>query len=183
MDPVEFPAGTGKLLKKGSYLVFQMHYTTIGKAATDRTEIGLYFAKTRPASELLTVSAYDIGFQIAPGTKDHEVVAETTLSRDAVLHEMSPHMHLRGRRMRFEVVNADGSTETLLNVPAYQFAWQSLYRLAEPKTLTAGTRIRVTGGFDNSSQNPWNPDPTQTVSFGEQTYNEMFIGYLNLNWK
>ena len=92
-------------------------------------------------------------------------------------------MHLRGRRMRFEAVLADGSIETLLNVPAYQFAWQTLFRLAEPKQLPAGTRIRVTGGFDNSVWNPWNPDPTQTVSFGDQTYDEMLIGYLNLVWK
>ncbi len=183
MDAVEFPAGTGKLLKKGSYLVFQMHYTTTGTATTDKTDIGLYFAKTPPAEELLTVSAYDTGFHIQPKAKDHEVVAETTLPRDAVLHEMSPHMHLRGRRMRFEAVLADGSIETLLNVPAYQFAWQTLYRLAEPKRFPAGTRIRVTGGFDNSEWNPWNPDPTQTVSFGEQTDDEMLIGYLNLVWK
>lgn len=183
MDAVEFPTGTGKLLKKGSYLVFQMHYTTTGTATTDKTDIGLYFAKTPPSEELVTVSAYETGFQIGPNAKNHEVVAETTLPRDAVLHEMSPHMHLRGRRMRFEAVLADGSIETLLNVPAYQFAWQTLFRLAEPKQLPAGTRIRVTGGFDNSVWNPWNPDPTQTVSFGDQTYDEMLVGYLNLVWK
>ena len=180
MEAVEFPTGTGKLLKKGSYLVFQMHYTTTGTAATDQTQIGLYFAKAPPANELITSSAYRTNFTIQPFVKDQEITTETTLTRDSVLYEMSPHMHYRGPRMRIEAVYADNSSETLLNVPGYQFAWQSLYRLAEPKTLPAGTVIRVTAGFDNSLWNPLNPDPSQTVVFGEQTINEMLIGYLNL---
>lgn len=183
MDPVEYPAGTGKQLKKGNFLVFQMHYTTSGKAVTDRTQIGLYFSQTPPAHELTTTAAYDTGFTILPGEPDREVVAETTLTRDSVLFEMSPHMHYRGHRMRFEAIDADGRAETLLNVPGYDFAWQALYRLAQPKTLPAGTRIRVTGGFDNSPWNPANPDPAQTVTFGEQTTDEMLIGYLNLTTK
>ena len=183
MDVVEFPAGTGKLLKKGSYLVFQMHYTTMGTAATDQTQIGLYFAKAPPASELITSSAYSTNFTILPNAKDQEITAETTLTRDSVLYEMSPHMHYRGHRMRIEALYADNSTETLLNVPGYQFAWQSLYRLTEPKTLPAGTVIRVTAGYDNSFWNPWNPNPSQTVFFGEQTSDEMLIGYLNLTQK
>ncbi|HTH46912.1 MAG TPA: cytochrome c, partial [Candidatus Limnocylindria bacterium] len=183
MDVVEFPAGTGKLLKKGSYLVFQMHYTTTGTAATDQTQIGLYFAKTPPASELITSSAYTTNFTIPPNVRDQEIVAETTLARDSVLYELSPHMHYRGHRMRIEAVYADNSTETLLNVPGYQFAWQSLYRLAEPKALPAGTVIRVTAGYDNSIWNPSNPDPFQSVYFGEQTADEMLIGYLNITQK
>ena len=183
MEATEFPAGTGKLLKKGSYLVFQMHYTTTGTAATDQTQIGLYFAKSPPASELITSSAYRTDFSIPPYAKDQEITTETTLTRDSVLYELSPHMHYRGHRMRIEAVYADHSSETLLNVPGYQFAWQSLYRLAQPKALPAGTVIRVTAGFDNSLWNPWNPDPAQTVVFGEQTVNEMLIGYLNLTQK
>ena len=123
---------------------------------------------------------YRTNFAIQPYGKDQEFTTATTLTRDSVLYEMSPHMHYRGHRMRIEAVYADNSSETLLNVPGYQFAWQSLYRLAEPKTLPAGTVIRVTAGFDNSLWNPLNPDPSQTVVFGEQTINEMLIGYLNL---
>ena len=180
MDPVEFPASTGKLLKPGNYLVFQMHYTPNGTATTDRTQIGLYFAKTPPTRELTTTAAYDTAFTILPHEKDHEVIAETTVTKASLLYEMSPHMHFRGHRMRFEAIYPSGTRETLLNVPGYEFAWQALYRLKEPKAIPAGTRLRITGGFDNSEWNPWNPAPDSTVTFGEQTSDEMLIGYLNL---
>ena len=107
------------------------------------------------------------------------MVAETTLAKNSIVYEMSPHMHLRGHRMRFEAVYPDGSKETILNVPGYEFAWQTLFRLATPKRVPAGTKIRVTGGFDNSQWNPWNPNPAEAVAFGEQTFEEMMIGYLN----
>ena len=181
MFDTEFPAGTGKLLKAGSLIVFQMHYTANGTDTTDTTQLGLYFAKTPPAKELVTSAAYDIKFVIPPGAKDHEVIAETTLSKNSIIYEMSPHMHLRGSRMRFEAVYPDGKKETILNVPGYQFAWQTLFRLSTPMHVPAGTKIRVTGAFDNSQWNPWNPDPTQTVTFGEQTFNEMLIGYANVS--
>jgi len=179
-DAVEFPSGTGKLLKAGSYLVFQMHYTPNGKTTTDKTEIGLYFASAPPARELLTTAAYNTNFEIPAGARDHEVIAEALIERTSLLYEMSPHMHYRGARMRFEALFPDGTQETILSVPGYEFAWQTLFRLAEPKRLPAGTRIRVTGGFDNSIWNPWNPNPQTSVSFGEQTDDEMLIGYLNL---
>lgn len=177
---VEFPSGTGKKLKAGSYLVFQMHYTPNGQETEDATQIGLYFASQTPARELTTTAAYDTGFQIPAGSRDHEVTAETVIATDSVLHEMSPHMHYRGSRMRFEAIYPNGTQETLLSVPGYDFAWQTLFRLAEPKKLPAGTRIRVIGGFDNSRWNPWNPNPQAVVGFGEQTSEEMMIGYLNL---
>lgn len=178
--PVEFPSGTGKLLKTGSYLIFQMHYTPHGKATTDRTEIGLYLASQPPTRELVTTAAYDTEFSIPAGARDHQVVAEAVVEKDSLLYEMSPHMHYRGARMRFEALYPDGTGETLLNIPGYEFAWQTLFRLSQPKRLPAGTRIRITGGFDNSDSNPWNPDPLRTVLFGEQTSDEMLIGYLNL---
>ncbi len=180
MDQVQYPAGTGKLLKKGSIIAFQMHYTPNGTATTDQTLLGLYLAAKPPARELTTTAAYTTTFTIPPGARDHEVIAETTVSRDSLLYELSPHMHFRGARMRFEAIYADGRKETLLNVPGYEFAWQALYRLTEPKRLPAGTRVRITGGFDNSEWNPWNPSPTSSVQFGEQTDDEMLIGYLNL---
>jgi hypothetical protein len=180
MDQVEFPEGTGKFLPKGAYLIFQMHYTPSGEPATDRTELGFYLAPTQPPRKLVTTAAYTTEFSIPPGAKDHQVVAEATIAQTSILFEMSPHMHYRGARMRFEALYPDGSSETLLNVPGYEFAWQTLYRLAEPKRLPAGTKVRITGGFDNSRWNPWNPNPESTVLFGEQTDDEMLIGYLNL---
>jgi len=179
MEPAEYPAGTGKLLKAGSFIVFQMHYTPVALSQTDETQLGLYLSSVPPQRELKTGAAYRTDFVIAPGSKDSPVVAETRFSRPVTVYEMSPHMHYRGKRMRFEAVLPDGSVETLLNVPHYDFAWQSMYRLAEPRRYPAGTVMRVTGGFDNSPWNPFNPDPAQRVTFGEQTSEEMFIGYLN----
>lgn len=179
MDQTEYPAGTGKLLKRGSFIVFQMHYTPVATAQTDVTELGLYLSRTPPPRELKTGAAYNTGFTIPPQTRDAATAAEVTFQRPVTIYEMSPHMHYRGKRMRFDVHLPDGKVETLLNVPHYDFAWQAMYRLTEPKRYPAGTRIRVTGAFDNSIWNPFNPDPTSTVTFGEQTNDEMFIGYLN----
>jgi hypothetical protein len=180
MDQVAYPAGTGKRLLRGDLILVQMHYTPNGKATTDTTQLGFYLAPTPPARELTTTAVHDIAFTIPPGVRDHEVIAETVMARDSLLYELSPHMHYRGARMRFEALYPDGSAETLLNVPGYEFAWQALYRLTEPKRLPAGTRVRITGGFDNSEWNPWNPSPLSTVVFGEQTDDEMLIGYLNV---
>lgn len=179
MEQVAFPEGTGKLLRQGAFLVFQLHYTATGQPESDRTELGLYLAGQPPARELRTSAAYDTGFTIPAGAADHPAIAEFRMPRDGVLYEMSPHMHYRGRRFRFEAVYPDEQRETLLNVPFYRFDWQTLYRLETPKRLPAGTRIVVTGGWDNSIRNPYNPDPSRTVQFGEQSWEEMFIGYFN----
>lgn len=179
MDQVEFPAGTGKLLKRGAFLVFQMHYTATGEPEADQTELGLYVAPVPPGRELRTAAAYTTLFNIPAGAADHEVTAEFVMPRDGLLYEMSPHMHYRGKRFRFEAVYPDQTRETLLSVPFYRFDWQTLYRLATPKRLPAGTRIQVTGAWDNSARNPYNPDPAAIVRFGEQSWEEMFIGYFN----
>ena len=179
MDQSMYPEGTGKLLKAGSFIIFQMHYTPVATAQTDETQIGLYLASAPPAKELKTGAAYDTSFVIPPGAKDAAVAAQMNFARPVTIYEMSPHMHYRGKRMRFEAVLPDGTVETLLNVPNYDFAWQSMYRLAQPRRLPAGSSVRLTGGFDNSPWNPWNPGPGAEVRFGEQTDEEMFIGYLN----
>ncbi|HMO66365.1 MAG TPA: alkyl hydroperoxide reductase, partial [Verrucomicrobiota bacterium] len=119
------------------------------------------------------------GFVIPAGTADHPGRAEYLVTRDILLHELSPHMHYRGSRFRFDAVYPGGARETLVNVPYYRFDWQSLYPLAEPKRLPAGTRIVCDGGWDNSAANFYNPDPGQAVRFGEQSWEEMFIGYFN----
>jgi peroxiredoxin len=176
-----FPDGTGKLLKAGSQVTFQMHYTASGQPETDETQIGLYYFDTPPARELRTNAAVNTALSIPPGARDYERTGSFTASatRDVMLYELNPHMHYRGKRFRFEATYPDGSTETLLNVPQYDFAWQSGYRLAQPKRLPRGTVIRVNGAFDNSALNPANPNSRSTVRFGEQSDEEMFIGYIN----
>lgn len=180
MKQVEYPEGTGKFLKKNAFLVFQMHYTaTTGKPETDQTELGLYLAAGTPARELRTAAAYDTAFAIPPNTADQPASASFVMPRDGMVYELSPHMHYRGKAFRFDAVYPDGRREVLLNVPFYRFDWQTLYRLAEPKRLPAGTQIIASGTWDNSAKNPYNPDPSATVRFGEQSWEEMFIGYFN----
>ena len=181
MRAVEYPAGTGKLLPQGQIITFQMHYTTTGTPETDQTEIGFYTMPAPPAMPLLTKSAFNLDLTIPPGEPNYEREAEFTPSatRDVMLYEFSPHMHLRGARFQYEALYPDGGSEVLLSVPRYEFHWQTLYRLATPKRLPAGTIIRCRGAFDNSAQNLDNPNPAQQVKFGDQTDDEMFIGYLN----
>jgi hypothetical protein len=179
MDQGEYPAGTGKLLKKNAFMVFQMHYTVTGQPETDQTEVGLYLANGIPGKELRTAAAYTTSFTIPPGNPEYAGRAEFQMPRDGLVYEFSPHMHYRGRSFRFEAVYPDNRREVLLNVPFYRFDWQTLYRLAEPKRLPAGTKIITTGTWDNSSRNPYNPDPSASVRFGEQSWEEMFIGYFN----
>jgi hypothetical protein len=188
----EFPPNTGKLLRVGASLTFQMHYVSTGQAETDQTRLGLYVAPVPPQYSLQTKSAFDLGFvlgnsTIPPGANDFEISAEyrpslfgsSELPKDILLYEMAPHMHLRGKRFRYEVLYKNGAREVLLSVPHYDFHWQALYRLAEPKRIPAGSKIICTGAWDNSPQNLSNPDPNATVAWGDQTTDEMFIGYLN----
>ncbi|MBI4558821.1 MAG: redoxin domain-containing protein [Candidatus Hydrogenedentes bacterium] len=177
--PTPFPENTGKFLPKDGLLVFQLHYNATGKDETDRTELGLYFHEQRPPQELSTRAAAMTELRIPPGASDYETMAVHRLDHDALLWDMSPHMHYRGSRFQYEARYPDGRTEILLSVPGYNFNWQTAYRLKEPKRLPAGTEIVCRGAFDNSARNPANPDPTAWVEFGEQTFEEMFIGYLN----
>lgn len=178
-EPVFFPPGTAKFLPKGAEFIFQMHYTTTGKEESDRTEMGLYLAPGKPAAELITGAATTQEFEIPPGVRAQPVRAEFQFERDAWLYEFSPHMHLRGASFTYTANYSDGRSEVLLNVPNYDFNWQTLYRLKTPQRMPAGTRLICTGTFDNSASNPANPDPKATVRFGEQTADEMFIGYFN----
>jgi len=179
MDQREYPAGTAKFLPAGGTFVFQMHYTPNGKATTDATEMGLYLSSTPPAMELKTGAANSTVIDIPAGARNHRMVAERSFDKAVDIHELSPHMHFRGDSMRFEAFLPDGSSQILLNVPKYDFNWQALYRLTQPVRLPAGSRIRISGGFDNSRWNPFNPDAKSRVRFGEQTDDEMFIGYIN----
>lgn len=179
LDPEFFPQGTGKFLPKDAAFVFQQHYTPNGKRATDVTKLGLYLADEKPERNLLTTAAFTLDIDIPKGAPDYARVATTRILEDSLLYEMSPHMHYRGKSFKFEAYYPDGTSEILLSTPDYHFDWQRMYRLEEPKLLPAGTRIRCSGTFDNSAQNRWNPDSNQRVGFGEQSWNEMFIGYFN----
>lgn len=181
MQPTWYPEGTGKRLRGNGALTFQMHYVTTGRAETDQTQIGLYFSDRPPERELLTRAAANPTINIPPGARDYARTATfvPSTTRDVMLYEVAPHMHYRGRSFKYEALYPDGSSEVLLNVPQYDFHWQAQYRLAQPKRLPARTTLRVSGTFDNSPENPANPDPTATVRFGDQTSDEMFIGYVN----
>lgn len=176
--PQTYPAGYARRLPKGSKLVLSMHYTPNGVAAVDQTEIGVHFAEKSPKFEVRTASVMDTDFAIPPGAKDYKVTAEVRLPRDVRVLGFLPHSHLRGMAARYEVVSRSGESEILLDVPGYDFNWQLFYQYARPKTLRRGSTIKYTAWYDNSEDNPANPDPTQTVYWGEQTADEMHLGYV-----
>ena len=179
--PAPFPPGTGVILSPG-WVTFNLHYTPTGDPETDEPELALWFHTTPPAKELQTLPLLNQSFVIPAGAKEYQVVQELTLPiflGSPTLYSMSPHMHVRGARMKFEIVDPTGKRETLLSVPKYDFHWQTKYELAEPRRVPAGTKIIVTGAFDNSEQNMENPDPLNSVRWGEQSWEEMFIGYFD----
>ncbi len=174
-----FPAGTAKFLPAGARLRFQIHYTPNGTATTDRPRLAFKFADRAPAHELVSQGVHEERFAIPPGVAAHPVKADWTFPKRGKLTGFFPHMHLRGSAFRYELVRTDGTRETVLDVPRYDFNWQLFYRLREPIDVAKGDRIVATGVFDNSADNPANPDPTETVRFGEQTWEEMMIGYID----
>ena len=177
-EPEIFPEDTGFFLPRGTRIRFQLHYDPTGRPEVDVPRIGLYFAHAPRRHALQIGAAANLDFEVPPGASDHEAVAVRALSRDVVVYRLTPHMHYRGKRMAIEAHHADGTRELLLNVPNYSFGWQRQYVLAEPKLLRAGTRIVARAGFDNSAANPANPDPTVSVRWGEQSFEEMLIGYV-----
>ena len=181
MEPVVFPEGTGKRLRKSDLIVFQMHYTISGKATTDRTQLGLYLSDAPPEKELITSAAYETDFRIPRNSRDVYVKATRSFPRASTIYEFSPHMHYRGASAKFTFQYPNGTSETVLSVPAYFFDWQALYRFDIPKQIPAGTTLLCEGWFDNTSQNRFNPNPNDIVRFGEQSWEEMFIGYVNFS--
>ncbi len=172
-----FPDGVARLLRKNQDIILQMHYTTNGTAASDRTQVGIVFAKDAPSKLAAGGLAINLRFVIPPNAANHEVRAVAALPDDTVLTSMTPHMHVRGKDMTYVAHYPDGRDETLLVVPKYDFNWQITYELAEPKVLPKGTRLEVIAHFDNSTGNRFNPDPTQAVKWGDQTWEEMMIGF------
>lgn len=177
--PEAFEPGQAKLVKAGSDIILQVHYTTNGKPGTDRSRVGLVFAKTPPPLRARTFSATNGKFKIPPGEGNHKVDAEFELGATVTLHGLHPHMHARGKDFLYRVRYPDGKTETLLSVPNYSFAWQLWYTLAKPIVLPKGTKILCTAHFDNSTNNPFNPDPKTEVTWGDQSWDEMMVGFFN----
>jgi hypothetical protein len=163
------------LLRKGSTIVLQMHYTTNGKETTDRTKVGFFFAKEPPKEELRFASLANGNFVIPAGAGDYPVTAELTIAADITLRRMLPHTHLRGKSWEYTVIYPDGRSEVLLSVPKYDFNWQTDYVFAEPMKLPKGAKIRAVAHYNNSVTNKANPDPSSEVRWGDQTWEEMMF--------
>jgi Copper type II ascorbate-dependent monooxygenase, C-terminal domain len=172
--------GTAKRIPAGATIRFQVHYSKIaGAVQKDRSMVGLIFAKEPPASLLRTRAVANMFFQIPPQAGNHKVTAMWIPKNDITLYSLMPHMHYRGKAMEIKVIYPDGHSEPLLNVPNYSFAWQTAYQPDNPIRIPSGSKIMVTGYFDNSAKNRSNPDPTKAVRYGEPTYDEMMMGFLD----
>ncbi len=180
MSPQIWKPGQARLVPAGSHLVFQMHYTANGKPAVDRTKVGLVFARRPPQTQIVAMRASNHWFSIPAGAAAHRVEASTTLPEPASLVAMRPHMHLRGKSFEFRAVYPSGETRILLRVPRYDFNWQPYYYLKEPVSLPRGARIECTAYYDNSANNPRNPDTAAAVHWGEQSWEEMMIGWFDV---
>ena len=174
---VVYPTGVARLLRGKSDLILQIHYTTNGTEAIDRTEVGIIFAKEPPKKIATGGMALNPRFVIPAGDGNYEVRAVQNIAQDTVVTTLTPHMHVRGKDMTYIAHYPDGTAETLLSVPRYDFNWQITYELARPKTLPSGTKVEVIAHYDNSSANKSNPDPTKDVRWGDQTWEEMMIGF------
>jgi hypothetical protein len=176
-DAPMFLPGMAKRIPKGSSLVFQVHYTTNGTPGTDQSRIGLIFAKEPPKREVRTGMILNPLFAIPPGAGNHEIQAEATFTEDVNVWSMHPHMHLRGKDMTYTATYPDGRSEIVLRVPKFDFGWQTDYWLAKPLMLPKGSKLHVSAHYDNSTANRHNPDATATVRWGDQTWEEMMIGF------
>jgi mono/diheme cytochrome c family protein len=176
---MSFPPGTALLLRKGTILTFQMHYTAHGHAMTDRTRIGFRFAKEPPAEQIFAAAFVNGNFTLPAGAKDVEVPATLGIGRPVRIWGMLPHTHLRGVRWQYTLEKPDGTSEIILNVPHYDFNWQTYYMFATPIDLEPGSKITSMAWYDNSASNKHNPDPTKDVHWGDQTWEEMqYTGFL-----
>jgi hypothetical protein len=178
-SPDDWPEGAAKFIPAGSDLVFQMHYTTHGHPTTDQTSVGIVFAKQQPKQRVLTLQLTNDHFVIPPGAPDFRVEVRGSLPNDAVLLSFFPHMHLRGKRFEYNILHPGSPPETLLRVN-YDFYWQLSYRLLHPLPLKAGTILQAIAWYDNSKSNPHNPDPDIAVRWGDQTYDEMMVGFFDV---
>ncbi|MGE0537834.1 MAG: redoxin domain-containing protein [Pirellulales bacterium] len=178
MPPRVFAPGTAMKIPAGSKLMFQMHYTPIGTPQEDLSYIGMKYADPKTVEKKVIGSMTgNFSFRIPPGADNFKVTSKKSFRRDTLITSILPHMHLRGKSMRFEVEYPDGRREIVLDVPKYDFNWQLWYNFEEPLLIPKGARLHCTAHFDNSEDNPFNPDPTKTVTWGEQTWEEMMFGF------
>jgi peroxiredoxin len=170
-----------RYVQKGSKLLFEMHYTPNGTAQKDRSYVGFKFADPKLVKKEIAVqNAGNFTFKIPPGDPNYEVESEFTFRQKSLLMSVSPHMHVRGKDFRYDLVFPDGKRETILWVPKYDFGWQTTYMLSEPREVPRGTKLHCVAHFDNSADNYANPDPTKEVTWGEQTWEEMMFGWFEM---
>jgi hypothetical protein len=168
-----YQPGTALRIPKGAVLTVAMHYTANGKETTDRTVIGVKYASEPPKTEVLVVPLQTANFVLKAGSPDTRVDAEMTMNTDVTLWSVLPHTHMRGKRWEVSAIYPDGKSEMILNVPKYDFNWQTDYIYREPLSLPKGTKLKTSAWYDNSTANKANPDPTKDVYWGDQTWEEM----------
>lgn len=182
MPAVIGPDNLALKIPAGSRLCFQMHYTPNGSPQTDQSEVGLIFTDASTVEkEFVNQAGLNFRFAIPPGAKDYRVDASYHFQHDSLIFTLTPHMHYRGKSFRFTAHYPDETSEILLDVPRYDFNWQNVYMLAEPKHMPAGTKIDMEAHFDNSAENLLNPDPSAMVFWGDQTWQEMMLGSITMS--
>jgi mono/diheme cytochrome c family protein len=176
-QPAVISKGFAKKIPAGSDLIFQVHYTPNGTEAKDKSYVGFVFAKEPPKNEVMTRPVLNAKFVIPPGDPNYQVESTYTFTQDAHIYSLMPHMHVRGKDFIFKATFPDGTSQVLLSVPKYDFAWQTYYTLKEPLAAPKRTRLDCLAHFDNSEKNKYNPDPKKEVRWGDQTWEEMMIGW------
>lgn len=182
MNQANWPAGTVKKIPAGSKLIFQMHYSTflgVTGEEKDLSSVGLILAKAPPTKELKTKGIANHYFKIPAGAENHTATACWTVREDMHFVTFMPHLHMRGSSMKFEAFYPDGRKEVLCNVPKYDFNWQIVYYAKNPIAIPKGAKILVTTTWDNSAKNKFNPDPKKDIRWGDPTYEEMTIGWID----
>ncbi len=177
--PLVLRPGQAKLLKKGSVLIFQVHYTTNGEVGKDRSSVGLIFSKHPVEKRVITAGAVGRNLEIPPGEPNYEITSSFTFKEDGHIDSLHPHMHMRGKDFLYRLVYPDGTLKILLSVPRWDFNWQLTYVFKEEVAAPKGSRLECVAHYDNSPKNKFNPDPTKLVKWGPQTWDEMMIGYLD----
>ena len=180
MPPYEFPEGVGRRFGSKVKVTVDQHYHPIGEATRDASKIGLYFGKGDLKKEIQTIPVTNTGLRIPPGAAHHAENAHYLFDKDMQILALSPHMHVRGKAMSYELTYPDGTKEMLLDVPKYDYNWQWLYYPTEPIDVPAGSRLDVTAVWDNSADNPANPDPTKEIIYRGDTFSEMFNGFIEV---
>jgi mono/diheme cytochrome c family protein len=178
--PAPWGEGRAKLIRKGSDIVLEIHYTANGTETEDHSELGIYFAKQAPTERILSLSPADSKLAIPPGDANYASSARATFTSDVKLISMQPHMHLRGKSFEISATYPDGRKEALIRVPRYDFNWQTTYFLTDAVPLPKGTVLDVVAHFDNSANNKFNPDPSKLITWGDQSWEEMNIGFIEV---